>query len=116
MADYRFTQESGTAFKVSTADKTDALEDTNEVRQIITDIGALLGHSKKDGSYPADATSGGDIDIRRITTKSAVATLTTGEAGFVKVSAAAGYTLTLPTAVGNKLLIFLLKLTLIQIS
>uniref|UniRef100_A0A6M3XKF2 Uncharacterized protein n=1 Tax=viral metagenome TaxID=1070528 RepID=A0A6M3XKF2_9ZZZZ len=109
MARYKFTQESGTNFKVNTTDKADAIEDTNEVRQILDDLGELLGHSKFDDAYPADATSGGDIDIRRVTTKSAVATLTTGEAGFVKVSAAAGYTLTLPTAVGNKLTYIFVK-------
>ena len=109
MARYVYTQESGTDFKVSIADKCDALEDSNQVRQILDDLGELLGHSKFDDSYPADGTSGGDIDIRRVTTKSAVATLTTAEAGFVKVSAAAGYSLTLPTAVGNKLTYIFVK-------
>ena len=109
MARYKYTQESGIDFKVNTTDKCDSYEDSNEVRQILDDLGELLGHSKFNDLYPKDATSGGDIDIRRITTKSAVATLTTGEAGFVKVSAAAGYTLTLPTAVGNKLTYIFVK-------
>ena len=109
MARYKYTQESGIDFKVNTTDKCDSYEDSNEVRQILDDLGELLGHSKFNDLYPKDATSGGDIDIRRITTKSAVATLTTGEAGFVKVSAAAGYSLTLPTAVGNKLTYIFVK-------
>jgi hypothetical protein len=109
MARYKYTQESGTTFKVNTSDKADAYEDTNEIRQILDDLGELLGHSKFDDAYPKDATSGGEIDITRVTTKSAVATLTTAEAGFVKVSAAAGYSLTLPTAVGNKLTYIFVK-------
>jgi len=109
MARYKYTEESGTTFKINTADHCDALESENEVRQILDDLGELLGHSKFDDTYPADATSGGDIDIRRVTTKSAVANLTTAEAGFVKVSAAAGYSLTLPTAVGNKLTYIFVK-------
>ncbi len=59
--DYKFTQQSGAGFKVNTADKADALEDTNEVRQILIDLGTLLGHSKKDGSYPKDRTVGGTL-------------------------------------------------------
>lgn len=109
MPRYVYTQESGPNFKVSISNKADAYVDTNEVRQILDDLGELLGHSKFDDSYPKDGTAGGDIDIRRVTTKSAVATLTIAEAGFVKVSAAAGYTLTLPTAVGNKLTYIFVK-------
>jgi len=56
---YKYTQESGTNFYVGTDDKADALEDTNELRQIVNDLGTLLGHSKMDGSYPKDGTSGG---------------------------------------------------------
>lgn len=109
MARYKYTSESGTDFKVNTDDKCDAYESENEKRQILDDIGELLGHSLFNDAYPKDGTSGGDIDIRRVTTKSAVATLTTAEAGFVKVSAAAGYSLTLPTAVGNKLTYIFVK-------
>lgn len=61
--DYKYTQESGTGFFVSAADKADALEDTNELRQIINDLGALLVHSKMDGTYPKDLTTGGTIQI-----------------------------------------------------
>ena len=56
---YKYTQESGTNFYVGTSDESDALEDTNEMRQIIDDLGALLGHSKRDGLYPKDGTTGG---------------------------------------------------------
>jgi len=56
---YKYTQESGTNFYVGTDDKSDALEDTNEVRQILDDLGNLLGHSKRDDLYPKDNTTGG---------------------------------------------------------
>ena len=56
---YKYTQESGTNFYVDTDDKSDALEDTNEVRQILDDLGNLLGHSKRDDLYPKDSTTGG---------------------------------------------------------
>jgi len=59
MARYTYTQESGTDFKVNATDKCDALEDSNEVRQVLDDIGELLGHSKFDDSYPKDASAGG---------------------------------------------------------
>ncbi len=61
--DYKYTQESGTGFFVGTPDKADAQEDTNEMRQIINDLGALLVHSKMDGDYPKDLTTGGTIQI-----------------------------------------------------
>ena len=61
--DYKYTQESGAGFFVGTADKADALEDSNELRQIINDLGALLVHSKMDGLYPKDLTTGGTIQI-----------------------------------------------------
>jgi len=56
---YKYTQESGTNFYVGTADKADALEDSNEVRQILDDLGNLLGHSKRDDLYPKNGTTGG---------------------------------------------------------
>jgi len=59
--DYKFTQESGTGFFVASPDKSDALEDTNEVRQIVNDIGTLLQHTKMDGTYPKDLTTGGTL-------------------------------------------------------
>ena len=60
---YKYTQESGTNFYVGTGDKADALEDTNEMRQIIDDLGALLVHSKRDGIYPKGGDFGGTIQI-----------------------------------------------------
>ena len=56
---YKYSQETGDDFKVNTVDKCDAMEDTNEIRQIQDDLGELLGHSKFDLSYPKDGTSGG---------------------------------------------------------
>jgi len=56
---YKYTQESGTNFYVGTDDKADALEDTNEIRQILDDLGDLLGHSKRDDLYPKNGTTGG---------------------------------------------------------
>lgn len=56
---YKYTQESGANFYVGTDDKADALEDTNEVRQILDDLGNLLGHSKRNDLYPKDGTTGG---------------------------------------------------------
>ena len=56
---YKYTQESGANFYVNTDDKSDALEDTNEVRQILDDLGNLFGHSKRDDLYPKDSTTGG---------------------------------------------------------
>jgi len=65
MADYKFTQESGADWKVSTADKADAIEDSNELRAIVDELGRLLGHSKKDGAFPKDGTSGGTIYVKK---------------------------------------------------
>jgi len=61
MARYKYTSESGTDFKVSTADKVDSLEGENEKRQILDDIGDLLGHTKFDDAYPKDASAGGTL-------------------------------------------------------
>jgi len=61
--DYTYTQQSGVGFFVGTPDKSDAQEDTNELRQIINDLGALLEHSKMNGTYPKDLTTGGTIQI-----------------------------------------------------
>jgi len=56
---YKYTQESGTNFYVGDGDKADALEDTNEVRQILDDLGNLLGHSLRNDLYPKDGDNGG---------------------------------------------------------
>ncbi len=63
MARYKYTQESGTDFKVNTSDKADAMETENEKRQILDDLGELLNHSKFDDSYPKDASAGGTLQI-----------------------------------------------------
>ena len=63
MPRYKYTQESGTDFKVVDPDKSDAQEDANEIRQILDDLGNLLKHSKRDDSYPKDGTTGGTITI-----------------------------------------------------
>lgn len=63
LAYYKYTQESGANFYVNTDDKVDALEDTNEIRQIVDDLGNLLEHLKRDDLYPKDKTTGGTIQI-----------------------------------------------------
>ena len=63
MPRYKFTQESGADFKVVHPDKSDAQEDTNEVRRVVDDLGNLLVHSKRDDSYPKDGTTGGNLAI-----------------------------------------------------
>ena len=60
---YKYTMESGANFYASTADKADALESENEKRQILDDLGYLLGHSKRDDSYPKDETTGGILSV-----------------------------------------------------
>jgi len=60
---YKYTQESGTNFYVASPDKSDALEDTNEIRQIVDDLGALLVHSKRNDLYPKDGATGGILQI-----------------------------------------------------
>ena len=60
---YKYTQESGANFYVGTGDKADAQEDTNEMRQILDDLGDLLGHSKRDDLYPKDGTTGGTLSV-----------------------------------------------------
>ncbi|MBA7498285.1 hypothetical protein ES704_01020 [subsurface metagenome] len=60
---YCYTQQSGTNFYVGVGDKANAWEDTNELRQIIDDLGALLAHSKRDDVYPQGGDFGGTIQI-----------------------------------------------------
>ena len=59
--DYTYTQQSGTGFFVAAPDKADAQENENEIRQIVNDLGTLLGHTKMDGTYPKDLTTGGTL-------------------------------------------------------
>lgn len=63
MPRYKYTQESGADFKVVDPDKADGQEDTNQVRQVVDDLGNLLGHSKRDDLYPKDGTTGGKLAI-----------------------------------------------------
>jgi hypothetical protein len=62
MTRYKYSQESD-GFKVDVTEFCDALEDTNEVRQILDDLGELLHHSKFDDVYPKDGTSGGSLGV-----------------------------------------------------
>jgi len=55
--------ESGANFYVSAADKADALETENEKRQILDDLGNLLGHTKRDDLYPKNGTTGGTLGV-----------------------------------------------------
>ena len=88
--------------KVTTAHKVDEKNIINELRRILNDIADTFGQTKfGDGLYPKDDTQGLEFDTNRITAKTGTGTLTITECGFVKLSAAAPYTLYLPTAVGN---------------
>jgi len=65
LAQYKYTQQSGTGYFVSEADHADALENQNELRMILDELGLLLEHSKYgDASYPADEnTTPGTLDV-----------------------------------------------------
>ncbi|GAH62347.1 unnamed protein product, partial [marine sediment metagenome] len=54
-----------------------------------------------DGLYPKDDEQGLEFDTNRITIITELGTLTIGQCGLVKLSAASPYTLGLPTAIGN---------------
>lgn len=98
---YRFTQESGDLFYVSAADKADALEDTNELRQIVSDLGRLLVHSKKDDSYPKDTTTGGTLTIPN----SALAAFNAGTKGDLWICSATNTWTKLGVGADNKILV-----------
>ena len=74
---YKYTQESGANFYVGAGDKADALEDTNQLRQIVDDLGALLVHSKRNDLYPKDNSTGGTLAIPN----SALVSFATGTKG-----------------------------------
>ena len=99
--DYRYTQESGTGFFVASPDKADALEDTNEIRQIVEDLGTLLVHSKLDGSYPKDLTTGGTLAIPN----SALVSFATGTKGDIWYSSATNTWTKLNVGSDNKILV-----------
>ena len=88
--------------KVTTAHKVDEKNIVNELRRILNDIATTFGQTKLgNGLYPKDDTQGLEFDTNRITAKTGTDTLTIAECGIIKLSAAAPYTLYLPTAVGN---------------
>lgn len=99
MANYKYYQESGGSGKVNTKDHVDEVNIINELRVVIEDFSAALGHSKLgDDAYPKNLLSGGTFDIKRITTKTGAATLVVGEAGLILVTAGSPHTLELPLA------------------
>ena len=88
--------------KVTTAHHVDEKNIINELRRILNDIATTFGQTKfGNGLYPKDDTQGLEFDTNRITAKTGTDTLTIAECGIIKLSAAAPYTLYLPTAVGN---------------
>lgn len=88
--------------KVTTAHHVDEKNIINELRKILNNIANTFGQTKfGDGLYPKDDTDGLEFDVNRTTAKTGTGTLTIAECGFIKLSAAAPYTLYLPTAIGN---------------
>ena len=79
MARYKYTQESGSNFKVNTSDKADAYEDTNEIRQVVDDLGDLLGHTKFDDAYPKDASAGGTLGNVKLSNFASTSNPSTGD-------------------------------------
>ena len=79
MPRYTYTQESGSNFKVNTSDKCDALESENEKRQILDDLGDLLGHTKFDDAYPKDASAGGTLGNVKLSNFSSTGAPSTGD-------------------------------------
>ncbi|MBA7540205.1 hypothetical protein ES705_32499 [subsurface metagenome] len=100
MANFKYYQESGGGGRVNTADHVDEVNIINELRVVVEDFAAALGHSKlDDGKYPKDLLAGGTFDIKRITTKDgAVALIEVEEAGLILVTAGSPHTLELPLA------------------
>lgn len=99
MANYRYYQESAGSGRVNTADHVDEVNIINELRVVVEDFAAALGHSKLgDGAYPKNLLPGGTFDIKRITTKTGAATLAVGEAGLILVTAESSHILELPLA------------------
>ena len=98
---YKYTQESGANFYVASPDKADALEDTNEIRQIIDDLGNLLDHSKRDDLYPKDETTGGTLAIPN----SALVSFATGTKGDLFYCSSANVWTKLSVGADNQVLI-----------
>ena len=99
MANYKYYQETAGSGRVNTKDHVDEVNIINELRVVIEDFAAALGHSKLgDSAYPKNLLAGGTFDIKRITTKTGAATLIVGEAGLILVTAGSPHTLELPLA------------------
>jgi len=99
--DYKYTQESGAGFFVADPDKADAWEDTNEIRQIIDDLGNLLVHSKRNDLYPKDGTTGGTLAIPN----SALVSFATGTKGDLFYCSAANTWIKLNIGSDNQILV-----------
>jgi hypothetical protein len=102
MAIHKFYQADGNGKVIALTHNVDEVNIINELRRILNDICTTFGQTKLgDSLYPKDDTQGLEFDTNRETAKTEAGTLTTGEFGFVKLTASAPYTLELPTAVGN---------------
>lgn len=98
---YKYTMESGANFYVSIADKADALENHNEIRQILDDLGNLLVHSKRNDLYPKDKSTGGTLSIPN----SALALIKAGAKGDILYCSAANVWSKLNVGADNQLLV-----------
>ncbi|MBA7591754.1 hypothetical protein ES708_33917 [subsurface metagenome] len=99
MVNFKYYQESAGSGRVNTADHIDEVNIINELRAVIEDFAAALGHSKLgDGVYPKNLVDGGTFDIKRITTKTGGATLWVKEAGLILAKAESPHILVLPPA------------------
>lgn len=88
--------------KVTVAHHVDEKNIVNELRKILNNVADTFGQTKfGDGLYPKDDTDGLEFDENRITAVTGTGTLTIAQCGMIKLTAAAGYTLGLPTAIGN---------------
>lgn len=100
---YKYTQQSedDPIFYVSIADKADALENHNEIRQILDDLGNLLVHSLRNDSYPEDGDTVGTLSIPN----SALALLKAGVKGDILYYSAAGVWSKLAIGADNKVFV-----------
>jgi hypothetical protein len=102
MAVHKYYQTDVNGKVIALTHNVDEVNIINELRRILNDICTTFGQTKLGNDlYPKDDTQGLEFDTNRITTKTGAGTLTIAECGLVKLTAAAGYTLGLPTAVGN---------------
>ncbi len=102
MAIHKYFQTDVNGKVIALTHNIDEVNIINELRRILNDICTAFGQTKLgDSLYPKDDTQGLEFDTNRITTKTGAGTLTIVECGLIKLTAAAPYTLGLPTAVGN---------------